>query len=148
MNFRRLSAYVLGEPFPIQLKTFSMTSIDLRTLQDELAVIDMLSKKPSNSRSALLEVLLKKHEQIKLKMYQELGHARPHFHVDYGPHSHSASFAVDTGQRIEGNLPSKYDKAIASWAEKNKTDLLSTWNDLQAGSTGAPFIQSLSALKG
>lgn len=124
-----------------------MPSVDLASLQDALAFVDMLSKKPPNSRSALLEVLLKKHEQIKLKMYQEPGHARPHFHVDYGRQNHSASFAVDTGQRIEGTLPSKYDKSIAAWAETNRPHLLAAWNDLQSGSTGATFIQSLGALK-
>lgn len=125
-----------------------MTSIDLHSLQDDLAVIDMLSKKPANSRSGLLEILLKKHEQIKLKMYQEPGHARPHFHVDYGPSNHSASFAVDTGQRIEGSLPSKYDKSIANWTAKNRSAILSAWNELQSGNTGATFIQSLGPLKG
>lgn len=124
-----------------------MPSVDLASLQDDLASVDMLSKKPPNSRSALLEVLLKKHEQIKLKMYQEPGHARPHFHVDYGTQNHSASFAVDTGQRIEGTLPSKYDKSIAAWAETNRPHLFAAWNDLQSGSTGATFIQSLGALK-
>lgn len=124
-----------------------MPSIDLVSLQDDLALVDMLSKKPPNSRSTLLEVLLKKHEQIKLKMYQEPGHARPHFHVDYGTQNHSATFAVDTGQRIEGTLPRKYDKAIAAWAETNKPHLLAAWDDLQSGSTGATFIQSLSALR-
>lgn len=124
-----------------------MNKIDLESLRHEFAVVDMLTKKPKHLHSDLLELLLIKHERMKLKMYQEIGHARPHFHVDYGPKSHSASYAIDTGERLEGHLPAKYDRAVADWVRGNRAPLLSAWNDLQAGSTGASFIASLAAMK-
>lgn len=122
-------------------------SPNLEALQNDLAYVDLLTKKPKNSRSDLLEILLFKKEQIKLKMYQEPNHGRAHFHVDYGAKNHSASYAVDTGDRIDGSLPTKYDKAVSSWAAKNRDQLLSTWNDLQAGIDGGQFISTLSALQ-
>lgn len=76
--------------------------------------------------SGILEALLLKREQLKLKMYQENGHARPHFHVDYGTQNHAASYAIDTGERIEGDLHCKYDKAIVSWVGNNRDALLKT----------------------
>lgn len=121
-------------------------ALDLEALQTSLATVDMLRKKPPNSQSRLLEVLLMKKEPIKVKMYQEPNHGRPHFHIDYGNQNHSASYAVDDGTRLDGTLPSKYDKAITQWADANRDHLLSAWNDLQSGSDGAPFIVALSAL--
>ena len=124
-----------------------MKKVDLKALQYDLAVVDMLTKKPKNSRSALLEILLVKLEPIKLKMYQEPNHGRAHFHVDYGSINHSASYAVDTGERIDGHLPTKYDRAITDWTLGNQAPLISAWNDLQSGSTGASFIAALAPLK-
>lgn len=142
--FDRLPATAL---FVLRDRQMPSNSLDLNDLQQEFAAVDMLTRKPTNARSDLLEVLLLKHERIKLKMYQELGHARPHFHVDYGRQSHTASYAIDTGERIEGDLPKKYDKAVSDWALRSQGPLLSAWNDLQAGSTGGSFISSLPAMK-
>jgi len=122
-------------------------SPNLEALQHDLAFVDMLAKKPQNSRSDLLEILLLKKEQIKLKMYQEPNHRRAHFHVDYGAKNHSASYAVDTGERLDGTLPAKYDKAISKWTASNRDQLLSVWSDLQSGSDGGQFIATLSALQ-
>lgn len=123
-----------------------MELLNLEALQNSLATVDMLLRKPRNARSDLLEILLIKREPIKLKMYQEPNHGRPHFHVDYGNQNHSASYAVDDGERLDGTLPSKYDKAITQWADANRSHLLSAWNDLQSGSDGATFIIALSPL--
>ncbi|VVE30787.1 hypothetical protein PTE30175_03543 [Pandoraea terrae] len=83
---------------------------------------------------------------MKIKMYQEPGHSRPHFHVDYGPYNHVAVYAVDTGERIEGNLDQKYDKAVSAWAIANKPNLFAIWRALQAGELESAFVKSLSAL--
>lgn len=119
--------------------------MNLEELQTRFAQIDVLSKKPSNSKSRLLEILLMKKEVIKIKMYQE-PHATPHFHVDYGPQNHIASYGIDAGERIAGSLPKKYDKIVTDWTLKNRDNLMSTWNDLQAGGTGTTFVIGLSNL--
>jgi hypothetical protein len=120
-----------------------MEILDLASLQNDLAIVDM-SKRPQ--RKVSLGLLLVKKEQIKLKMYQEKGHARPHFHVDYGSQNHAASYAIDTGERLDGALDRKYDKTVGSWTEANRKQLLNIWGALQAGNPEQPFIASLSAL--
>jgi hypothetical protein len=79
-------------------------------------------------------------------MYQEKGHAMPHFHVDYGSQSHTASYAIRTGDRIEGTLAKKYDRTIRNWTQINKESLLATWNALQSGAPEQPFIPTLGTL--
>ncbi|OUL87561.1 DUF4160 domain-containing protein [Paraburkholderia hospita] len=80
-------------------------------------------------------------------MYQERGHSRAHLHVDFGPSNHAAVFAVDTGERIEGNLDRKYDKAITAWTIANKKALLAIWNALQSGESETSFSRSLPELR-
>ena len=121
--------------------------LNLESLQLAFATVDLQTKKPKNSRLEFLEILLLKKEPIKLKMYRELNHGRPHFHVDYGASNHSASYAVDTGERLDGSLPTKYDRAVAQWAVSNRVQLHSTWLELQGGKDGRKFIAALSALK-
>lgn len=124
-----------------------MTEIDLASLQHELATIDLLSRPARRTgKFPLLEQLLLKKENIKLKMYQEKGHAMPHFHVDYGREIHSASYAIETGERIEGALATKYDRTISTWAQTNRGPLLAVWNALQSGSSEQPFVAALGPL--
>lgn len=122
--------------------------LDLASLQNDLAMIDMVTRpQRKGAPFGFLEALLLKKEQIKLKMYQEKGHARPHFHVDYGPQNHAASYAIDTAERIEGDLHRKYDKAIGAWVEKNRDTLLKTWGALQSGRPEQEFVAALSVLE-
>jgi Domain of unknown function (DUF4160) len=123
-----------------------MEEPDLASLQNDLAMVDMRTRPQRKKQFGLLEALLIKKDQIKLKMYQEKGHARPHFHVDYGSQNHAASYAIDTGERLDGVLDRKYDKAVGSWAESNRQQLLNVWDAMQAGKPEQSFIASLSAL--
>ncbi|WP_087734346.1 DUF4160 domain-containing protein [Paraburkholderia piptadeniae] len=110
-----------------------------------MSAVDYVSAIPPKEAGVLHKLLTKK-QQIKIKMYQEPGHSRPHFHVDFGPHSHAAVYAVDTGERLEGTLDQKYDKAVSAWAIANKPGLLAIWRALQSGNPESPFAKSLSAL--
>jgi len=60
-------------------------------------------------------------------------HKRPHVHVDYGRSYHVASYAIDSGERLVGNLDAKYDVAARRWICKHKVQLLEIWGRLQAG---------------
>jgi hypothetical protein len=117
--------------------------LDLESLRDALEEVNEISRTQSGS---LYKLLVAKH-QIKLKMYQETGHSRAHFHVDYGPTNHAAVFAVDTGERIEGSLDRKYDKAITAWTIANKRALLAIWHALQSGESETPFSRSLPEMR-
>ncbi len=100
----------------------------LKMLQDQFALVDMF-----NSGNNQCSFLIKELKDIKLKMYQELGHRNPHIHIDYGKDdNHVASYSILTGQRIEGRLSSKYDKIVAVWINDNQTILLQLWESVIA----------------
>ncbi|WP_227746846.1 DUF4160 domain-containing protein [Paraburkholderia franconis] len=117
--------------------------LNLQSLRDALEEVDRISRE----QSGYLYKLLVARQQIKLKMYQERGHSRAHFHVDYGQINHAAVFAVDTGERIEGNLDRKYDRAITAWTIANRKALLAIWSALQSGESETPFIRSLTEIR-
>ncbi|CAG9273453.1 conserved hypothetical protein [Paraburkholderia unamae] len=118
---------------------------DLASLRDLMSAVDYASA-TQPTQAGVFHKLVMKRQQIKIKMYQEAGHSRPHFHVDYGPYNHVAVYAVDTGERLEGNLNQKYDKAVCAWAIANRPSLLAIWRALQSGEPESPFAKSLSAL--
>ncbi|MFF7859735.1 DUF4160 domain-containing protein [Pseudomonas monteilii] len=99
-------------------------------LQRDLAMVDMMSRPAS--RSGFTELLLLKMQPLKIRMEPD-HHARAHVHIDYGRALHTASFAVDTGERLVGQLPRKYDKEIAGWIEKNRPTLLQAWDEMKSG---------------
>ena len=74
-----------------------------------------------------------KMQNIKIKIYQEKGHATPHLHIDYGKENHTASYSILDSQRLVGNLNRKYDKKVQDWVTKNQNLLFSLWNDIQKG---------------
>ncbi|MCK8133285.1 MULTISPECIES: DUF4160 domain-containing protein [Pseudoalteromonas] len=80
---------------------------------------------------------------MKIKIYQEKGHHLPHIHIDYGRQQHAASYAIETGERIEGNLPRKYDNDVSNWLEQNRDKVLEIWQSLQAGMPHEPLLAGL-----
>ena len=52
-------------------------------------------------------------------------HNPPHFHAYY--QGDTALVAIETGEVLEGKLPSKQAKLVAAWAELRKEDLLADW---------------------
>lgn len=122
--------------------------LDLSSLQHSFAVIDFIHGDPIFAgANPVFEKLLIRCDNIKIKMYQER-HLRAHFHIDYGKRHHVASYAVDTGERLEGSLDKKYDRAVKDWTEKNRSQLNNIWLALQSGKLeGDDFIKELSSLR-
>jgi hypothetical protein len=114
-------------------------------LQLRFAHIDLFTQPRSKSRSGMLEVLLIKKQNMKIKVYQEKGHHLPHIHIDYGNKNHVASYAIETGERLDGNLSKKYDKVVIAWLEDNREKVLKGWNELQAGNTIDHIVAQLNA---
>ncbi len=108
---------------------------EFRSLQQHLGLIDMLMepRRPSKRRS--MELLLLKVQKIKYKIYQEKTHPLPHIHIDYGKVNHAASYAIATGERLEGNIPKNYDETISNWVIRNKDKLLQIWIEVQNGNS-------------
>ncbi|WP_220467221.1 DUF4160 domain-containing protein [Pseudoalteromonas sp. 5Ae-yellow] len=80
---------------------------------------------------------------MKIKIYQEKGHHLPHIHIDYGRQQHAASYAIETGERIEGDLSRKYDNDVSNWLEQNRDKVLEIWHSLQAGMPHEPLLVGL-----
>lgn len=117
---------------------------ELKSLQHRLAEIDLLTRQSSQPSSGFIELLLVKLQDIKIKIYQERGHALPHVHIDYGKMHHIASFSINPTERIEGSLSKKYDRAIISWISERSEEILKIWNEIQKGNEPKALIASLS----
>ncbi|MBL0868687.1 DUF4160 domain-containing protein [Pectobacterium carotovorum] len=112
-------------------------------LQKLFALKDLLTEKRRSSGGGFMEILLVKRKHMKIKIYQEKGHQLPHIHIDYGKQTHAASYAIESGDRIEGNLPKKYDSDVSSWLGRNRDKILEIWNALQVGAPYEPLIAEL-----
>lgn len=112
-------------------------------LQRLFAQKDLLTEKRRSSGGGFMEILLVKRQKMKIKIYQEKGHQLPHIHIDYGKQTHAASYAIQSGDRIEGNLSKKYDSDVSSWLGRNRDKILEIWNALQVGAPYEPLIAEL-----
>ena len=112
-------------------------------LQRLFAQKDLLTEKRRSSGDGSMGILLVKRQNMKIKIYQEKGHSLPHIHIDYGKQTHVASYAIKSGDRIEGDLPKKYDSDVSSWLGRNRDKILKIWNALQASTPYEPLIAEL-----
>ena len=117
---------------------------ELESLQNRLAQIDLLTRPSSRPSSGFTELLLVKLQDLKIKIYQERGHALPHVHIDYGKTHHIASFSISPAERIEGSLSKKYDKEIIAWISARREEILKIWSEMQQGNEPKTLIASLS----
>jgi hypothetical protein len=116
---------------------------EIKELQRQLAQVDLLTESGTRSGSEFLEFLLLKLKDIKVKMYQEQGHAMPHIHIDYGKQHHVASFSIEPPGRLEGTLDRKYDKEVTRWVAAHKHKLLEIWKTLRAGGEATSLVAEL-----
>ena len=70
---------------------------------------------------------------IVIRMFVEPAapHHRPHFHAYY--QEFSAVFAIDTTDRLGGNLPRPQQSLVEGWAAMHREELQRNWHLLQAG---------------
>ncbi|MCL5779201.1 DUF4160 domain-containing protein [Limibaculum sp. FT325] len=115
---------------------------EAEALQDSLALIDLLSH-PSSSNAATL--VIKKLERLRVRMDGTKNHGRPHVHIDYGKQLHFASYAIDTGERLAGNLKTAYDKTVREWINKNRQKLVVAWEAIQGGTIPENTLAELKA---
>jgi hypothetical protein len=89
----------------------------------------MLAKNPTNLAAPLLIAAAHK---LRLKIYREANHQRPHFHLEYG-REFSGSYDIRTQERLVGNMPSKQEEVMLTWARQNADFLAEVWEALQEG---------------
>ena len=111
----------------------SLTDSDVEDLQREFAVVDFLSQ-PKNGTDDAIKLLLLRRGPISVRMRADRNHQRPHFHIEY-KRLHQASYAIDTLEKLAGDMPAKYEKPILRWAEARRVALNTTWSQLRAGET-------------
>ena len=115
---------------------------ELKSLQESLALLDLLDEQQGQS-SDYLKILVRKLGDIKLKMYQETKHRKPHLHIDYKKQLHAVSFSIKPARRLAGSCTKKYDKTIIAWIDDNREKLLEIWKKLQAGELSRDVVESL-----
>lgn len=62
---------------------------------------------------------------ISLYYFDNKQHKLPHIHAKYG--EFESVFSIDTGDSIEGNLPSRKVKLVEAWIEIHREDLAANW---------------------
>ena len=84
---------------------------------------------------AVLKHFLVTDGRIRLKMYAEKEHQRPHLHIDYGPTHHVASVALFPPSMLEGDksIPAQLCRAIMQYIDRNTEALADIWRELQSG---------------
>jgi hypothetical protein len=110
-------------------------------LQDEFAMVDWFTR-PGRPAGAF-ELMLKRHQAIRLRMDANRNHQRPHIHVDYGKDFHSASYAIDNGERLVGLLDRKYDRPVTQWIAAHRDELTQVWTELRLGQPSEAVIAEL-----
>jgi hypothetical protein len=58
-------------------------------------------------------------------------HNPPHIHALY--QGHKGTFAVKTGERIDGDIPGDQEKMITAWIVLHRAELLADWDLAQNG---------------
>jgi hypothetical protein len=100
------------------------------SLQYGMGEIDLFT---TPSDPGIIKFLIVELQPMKIKMDGDLNHKRPHLHIDYGREFHTASYAIDNGERLAGRLATKYDREVKDWIFANKAKLLEAWLETQAG---------------
>ncbi|MEM8723395.1 MAG: DUF4160 domain-containing protein [Cyanobacteria bacterium P01_G01_bin.39] len=113
-------------------KDLMLEQKDIEELHERLHSIDLLNLLSEEGNVRHLELSVYKNNYTKLKIQQEKNHKLPHFHIEY-KQEHSASYAIDSLERLAGDMPKEYEKPIMKWAKRKRNSLKATWDKLQAG---------------
>ena len=105
---------------------------EVQELKISIELIELHADQNKSGKGLLIENLVKKFVNVKVKMYQE-HHNLPHVHIDIGKENHSASITIDNQRVLAGSIDKKYEKIVLNWIEKNKANLLIIWNNIQQG---------------
>jgi hypothetical protein len=116
---------------------------ELSELQDALAMVDLFTRPRRSIDPDSMELVVKRLRAIRIRMDGNKNHKRAHVHIDYGNDFRVASYAIDTGSRLVGNLDTKYDRAAREWITGNKAKLFELWELLQTGKNAEPLAFAL-----
>lgn len=70
--------------------------------------------------------------ELKVYMYKEPNHKRPHVHIYFG-NEVETSICVKTREVLAGTMSAKFLKPIAAWVTEHESDLIRTRGEIQQG---------------
>ena len=114
---------------------------EIAELQKAFGDIDLLLK--PRDFSPIPQFLVRVLEDIKIRMDGSKNHRRPHIHIDYGRKRHTASYAIDTGEKLVGSLGSQYDRRVLKWIDEYRPKLMMLWENVQTGGRTNSIISEL-----
>lgn len=120
-------------------KNLMLEQKDIEELHERLSRIDLLDSLSRQGNEENIKLTVHKINYAKLKIQPEKNHWRPHFHIEY-KQEHSASYAIDSLEKLAGNMPKKYEKPIIDWADEQRENLKATWDKLKAGEDVREFV--------
>lgn len=77
--------------------------------------------------------------KIKVTIYQEPNHGRPHIHIE----EHDASIAIDTGELLAGSCDNVTRGIVKAWILRHKKDLQQLWEIVQRGGEYRPIVERI-----
>ena len=80
---------------------------------------------------------------ISVRMDGDKRHQRPHVHIGYGREPRAASYAIDDGTRLAGEIDRQYDRVAKKWIEFHRKRLRKLWNTVQQGQDGSAIIAAI-----
>ncbi len=87
--------------------------------------------KPNKGEVYETKALVGKVNGLKFYIYPKEGkHNQPHFHVRSHDKEIDASFRIDNGKLMKGEIKSNDRKKIQYFYKRNKREILETWNKL------------------
>jgi hypothetical protein len=113
---------------------------ELTELQHEFAESDWLARPHT---PGLVTFIVYELQDIKIRMDGDKNHGRPHIHVQYGKDPHAASYAIDNGKRLAGDLPSRYDRMVREFIGTTRPKLKEIWDFTQAGKSTDALVGEL-----
>jgi len=123
------------------------TKVDTTALEEELVELQIslfLQDFFARPRSRGIHCLSSRQmENIRVRLDATKALGRPHLHLDYGRQHRTATYAIDTGERLAGELDSKYDGRVANWIDDCRMLLLRAWDQVQAGQNAGGLVWEL-----
>jgi hypothetical protein len=87
---------------------------------------------PEHMRN-IIRFLVARLESLEIRMDANKNHGRGHVHIKYKKDGHAASYAINNGARLAGELPTFYDRIVQSWIIQHQRDLQALWDSTQRG---------------
>jgi len=102
----------------------------LKELQETIAFVDLCTRQ--SGAGGFPELLLHRRGHVALYLYKESGtHKRPHFHIRFKT-AYDASYEIESGERLAGTMPVKYERPILDWVKKNRDVVSNRWHRLNS----------------